>query len=193
MRCTCGGGLSASQRVSRSCCRYRCALTDRPTYRNCRLSARAWVALHSGIRRPLNPAVGDMITSLGWSNQVAVAADNNVRYFFPVSLRPLERFITGQSQPQQELHHNCGLHWHHCGVSKEPAGLPFPMQSQLCSGLLHRQSGWVFVPHGAYRGRCPHRCYCHGWGACVVVTLPLTAWLPSYDANNWSVIEGSNL
>ncbi len=71
------------------------------------------------------------------------------------------------------------------------AGRAVPMQ--LCSGLLHRQSGWVFVPHGAYRGRCPHRCYCHGWGACVVVTLPLTAWLPSYDANNWSEIQGSNL
>ncbi len=42
------------------------------------------------------------------------------------------------------------------------AGRAVPMQ--LCSGLLHRQSGWVFVPHGAYRGRCPHRCYCHGWG-----------------------------
>lgn len=43
------------------------------------------------------------------------------------------------------------------------SGRAVPMQ--LCSGLLHRQSGWVFVPHGAYRGRCPHRCYCHGWGA----------------------------
>ncbi|CAJ1834973.1 hypothetical protein HLBENOHH_01945 [Aeromonas dhakensis] len=54
--------------------------------------------------------------------------------------------------------------------------------TELCPGLLHRQGGWVFVPHGAYRGRFPHRCYSHGWGACVVVTLPLTDWLPSYDA-----------
>ena len=60
---------------------------------------------------------------------------------------------------------------------------PSPAKStELCPGLLHRQGGWVFVPHGAYRGRLPHRCYCHGWEACVVVTLPLTAWLSSYDA-----------
>lgn len=38
-------------------------------------------------------------------------------------------------------HHNCGLHWHHCGLSKEPAGLPFPMQSQLCPGLS--PGGWL--------------------------------------------------
>ena len=64
------------------------------------------------------------------------------------------------------IHHNCGLHWSpglSCGT---PWGLPRSVSSPL---LLH------------------------GWGARVVVTLPLTAWLPSYDAHNWSEIQGSNL
>lgn len=41
------------------------------------------MALHSGTRHPLNPAVGDVITSLGWSNQVAVAAGQQRPLFFP--------------------------------------------------------------------------------------------------------------
>ncbi len=87
---------------------------------------------------------------------------NNVLYFFPVSPRPLERSITGQAKPQQEFHHNCGLHCY-CYKSGRfdrsslaiffgfpVAALdPMPVSYQYnpgCVPAFHRVGGWGVRP-----------------------------------------------
>lgn len=86
-----------------------------------------------------------MITSLGWSNRLAVEAGDvfscTISSYACVSTPTGSCCHTVSSGSCARYHHNCGLHWHHCGVSKEPAGLPFPMQSQLCPGLS--PGGWL--------------------------------------------------
>lgn len=95
-------------------------------------------------------------TSAGVSPQLSLAL---IEKQAPIFIRALGRTAYQQHQKPRSLE----LPFAYTLRASFAAGRAVPMQ--LCSGLLHRQSGWVFVPHGAYRGRCPHRCYCHGWGA----------------------------
>lgn len=95
------------------------------------------MALHSGTRRPRNPAVGDMITSLGWSNRFAVAAYDCTSY----------RHLPAACSGWDGCHHNWGCTgrapsqfapspgwdiWHQCNLSCVPA--------------FHRVGGWGVRP-----------------------------------------------
>lgn len=95
------------------------------------------MALHSGTRHPLNPAVGDVITSLGWSNRFAVAAYDCTSY----------RHLPAACSGWDGCHHNWGCTgsapsqfapspgwdiWHQCNLSCVPA--------------FHRVGGWGVRP-----------------------------------------------
>ncbi len=98
------------------------------------------MALHSGTRHPLNPAVGDVITSLGWSYRLVVVAGSDTG-------RGLGGIPTNAGwRKDLPIHHNRGLHWSpglSCGT---PWALAHLQCNPGCVPAFHRVGGWGVRP-----------------------------------------------